>query len=83
MMLKGEMSLVEPHPYLFNQIELIEERSSVGSLTYHWLSPSPDKWNRHMSILKLLVETDARMLEGLGVAAYFTYIIKMVAGTER
>ena len=36
-----------------------------------------------MSTPKLLAETDARMLQGLGLAAYFLYIIKTVTGAGR
>jgi hypothetical protein len=36
-----------------------------------------------MSTPRLLAETDAQMLKGLGVAAYFTYIIKTVTGAGR
>ncbi|ASJ25636.1 hypothetical protein LHGZ1_2805 [Laribacter hongkongensis] len=33
-----------------------------------------------MSTPKLLAETDAQMLKGLGLAAYFIYTIKTVTG---
>ena len=36
-----------------------------------------------MSTPQLLAETDARMLQGLGLSAYFTYIIKTVTGAGR
>jgi len=36
-----------------------------------------------MSTPKLLAETDARMLQDLGLSAYFTYIIKTVTGAGR
>lgn len=79
--LKGEMSLVGPRPCLFNQTELIEERSSRGVFAARPGITGLAQINAiDMSTPKLLAETDAQMLKGLGVAAYFTYIIKTVTG---
>jgi hypothetical protein len=36
-----------------------------------------------MSTPKLFAETDTRMLDNLGLSAYFTYIIKTVTGAGR
>ena len=36
-----------------------------------------------MSTPKLLADTDARMLQDLGLSAYFTYTIKTVTGAGR
>jgi lipopolysaccharide/colanic/teichoic acid biosynthesis glycosyltransferase len=82
--LKGEMSLVGPRPCLFNQSELIEERAARGVFTARPGITGLAQINGiDMSTPRLLAETDAQMLKGLGVAAYFTYIIKTVTGAGR
>jgi lipopolysaccharide/colanic/teichoic acid biosynthesis glycosyltransferase len=82
--LKGEMSLVGPRPCLFNQTELIEERAARGVFAARPGITGLAQINGiDMSTPKLLAETDAQMLKGLGVAAYFTYIIKTVTGAGR
>lgn len=82
--LKGEMSLVGPRPCLFNQTELIEERAARGVFAARPGITGLAQINGiDMSTPKLLAETDARMLQGLGLSAYFTYIIKTVSGAGR
>ena len=82
--LKGEMSLVGPRPCLFNQSELIEERASRGVFAARPGITGLAQINGiDMSTPKLLAETDARMLDNLGLSAYFTYIIKTVTGAGR
>ncbi len=82
--LKGEMSLVGPRPCLFNQTEHIEERAARGVFAARPGITGLAQINGiDMSTPKLLAETDAQMLKGLGVAAYFTYIIKTVTGAGR
>lgn len=82
--LKGEMSLVGPRPCLFNQTELIEERAARGVFAARPGITGLAQINGiDMSTPKLLAETDARMLQGLGLSAYFTYIIKTVTGAGR
>lgn len=82
--LKGEMSLVGPRPCLFNQTELIEERAARGVFAARPGITGLAQINGiDMSTPRLLAETDAQMLKGLGVAAYFTYIIKTVTGAGR
>lgn len=82
--LKGEMSLVGPRPCLFNQSELIEERAARGVFAARPGITGLAQINGiDMSTPKLLAETDARMLQGLGLAAYFCYIIKTVTGAGR
>jgi O-antigen biosynthesis protein WbqP len=79
--LKGEMSLVGPRPCLFNQTELIEERASRGVFAARpGITGLAQTNGIDMSTPKLLAETDARMLQGLRLAAYFIYIIKTVRG---
>ena len=82
--LKGEMSLVGPRPCLFNQTELIEERASRGVFAARpGITGLAQTNGIDMSTPKLLAETDARMLQGLRLAAYFIYIIKTVSGAGR
>jgi lipopolysaccharide/colanic/teichoic acid biosynthesis glycosyltransferase len=82
--LKGEMSLVGPRPCLFNQSELIEERALRGVFAVRPGITGLAQINGiDMSTPRLLAETDARMLKGLGLATYFTYIIKTVTGEGR
>lgn len=82
--LKGDMSLVGPRPCLFNQTELIEERASRGVFAARPGITGLSQINViDMSTPKLLAETDARMLQDLGLSAYFTYIIKTVTGAGR
>jgi len=82
--LKGEMSLVGPRPCLFSQTELIEERASRGVFSARPGITGLAQINGiDMSTPRLLSETDARMLQNLGLAAYFTYIIKTVTGAGR
>lgn len=82
--LKGDMSLVGPRPCLFNQVELIEERSARGVFIARPGITGLAQINEiDMSTPKLLAETDARMLQNLGLSAYFIYIIKTVTGAGR
>jgi lipopolysaccharide/colanic/teichoic acid biosynthesis glycosyltransferase len=82
--LKGEMSLVGPRPCLFNQTELIEERAAREVFAARPGITGLAQINGiDMSTPKLLAETDARMLQDLGLSAYFTYIIKTVTGAGR
>lgn len=82
--LKGEMSLVGPRPCLFNQTELIEERAVRGVFAARpGITGLAQIKGIDMSTPRLLAETDARMLQDLGLSAYFTYIIKTVTGAGR
>lgn len=82
--LKGEMSLVGPRPCLFSQTELIEERDVRGVFVARPGITGLAQINGiDMSTPRLLAETDARMLRGLGVAVYFSCIIKTVTGAGR
>ncbi|MCG9098021.1 sugar transferase [Laribacter hongkongensis] len=82
--LKGEMSLVGPRPCLFNQSELIRERASLGVFAVRPGITGLAQINEiDMSTPKRLAETDARMLQDLGVMGYFIYIIKTVTGSGR
>lgn len=80
--LKGEMSLVGPRPCLFNQTELIAERQARGVFKVRpGITGLAQVQGIDMSTPQLLAETDARMIQTLGVAMYFTYLLKTVTGS--
>jgi lipopolysaccharide/colanic/teichoic acid biosynthesis glycosyltransferase len=82
--LKGEMSLVGPRPCLFSQTELIEERAARGVFAVRpGITGLAQIQGIDMSTPKLLAETDARMLQDLGLVAYVSYIIRTVRGAGR
>jgi len=79
--LKGEMSLVGPRPNLFNQDELIAERDKLGVYTVRPGVTGLAQINDiDMSRPKLLAETDARMIKGLTIGKYFSYILQTLTG---
>lgn len=79
--LKGEMSLVGPRPCLFNQTELISERTSRAVFNARpGITGLAQVNNIDMSTPKLLAETDARMLNELTLLAYFKYILMTISG---
>jgi len=79
--LVGDMSFVGPRPNLFNQLELIEERTKrrvysirpgiTGLAQIHKID---------MSTPQLLAETDAKMIDHMNVWYYFKYIFLTVFG---
>jgi O-antigen biosynthesis protein WbqP len=77
----GDMSFVGPRPNLFNQTELIEERSKRG---VYAISPGITGFAQihkiDMSTPQLLAETDAKMIEHLNLWYYFKYIFLTVFG---
>lgn len=79
--LKGDMSLVGPRPNLFNQEELIHERSIRG---VYYVRPGITGLAQineiDMSTPKLLAEKDAEMIANLNIANYFKYILLTVSG---
>lgn len=80
--LKGEMSLVGPRPCLFSQTELISERESRGVFNARPGITGLAQINGiDMSTPRLLAETDALMLQEMGLRAYFTFILKTVTGS--
>lgn len=82
--LKGEMSLVGPRPCLINQYEVIAERESKGVFSARpGITGLAQIKGVDMSTPKLLAELDSRMLKDLSVRAYFSCIIKTVAGAGR
>jgi len=79
--LKGEMSLVGPRPCLFNQEELIAERTSRGVFAVMPGITGLAQINKiDMSTPQLLAETDAQMIRELTVIKYFSYILHTVIG---
>jgi O-antigen biosynthesis protein WbqP len=79
--LKGDMSLVGPRPCLFNQTELISERSSRAVFSAKPGITGLAQVNKvDMANPKLLAEIDARMLKELTVSTYLKYIFMTVAG---
>lgn len=79
--LKGDMSLVGPRPSLFNQHELIAERENRGVFQARPGITGLAQVNQiDMSTPSLLAETDALMLSGLNVPAYFKYILMTLSG---
>jgi O-antigen biosynthesis protein WbqP len=77
----GQMSLVGPRPCLFNQEELIVERSKRGVLLVRPGITGLAQVNEiDMSTPVLLAETDAKMIADMSVANYFKYIFMTVAG---
>ena len=82
--LKGEMSLVGPRPCLFNQTELIAERSQRGVFNVRpGITGLAQIQGIDMSTPQLLAETDAQMLQQMNVRAYFNYIFLTVCGAGR
>lgn len=82
--LRGDMSLVGPRPCLFNQEDLIEERALRGVFAARpGITGLAQIQGVDMSTPRLLAETDARMLQGLGVPSYLGYILKTVMGSGR
>jgi O-antigen biosynthesis protein WbqP len=77
----GDMSFVGPRPNLYNQLELIEERTKRG---VYGLRPGITGLAQihkvDMSTPKLLAETDAKMLNHFNTYYYFKYIFLTLFG---
>jgi len=79
--LKGDMSLVGPRPNLFNQEELIRERSAKNVYDVVPGITGLAQINEiDMSTPKKLAEVDAKMLDTLSFKKYFFYIMATVGG---
>ena len=79
--LRGEMSLVGPRPCLFNQNELITERTVLGVFDARpGITGLAQIQGIDMSTPDLLARTDAAMLESLSLLNYFRYIAQTVLG---
>lgn len=79
--LKGEMSLVGPRPNLFNQAELIAEREALDVYAVRpGITGLAQISEIDMSTPKLLAETDSRMINGMSISNYFSYIFQTIVG---
>ena len=79
--LMGDMSFVGPRPNLFNQIELIEERTKKGVYSIRPGITGLAQINKiDMSTPHLLAETDAKMIAHFNVMDYFKYIFLTIFG---
>ncbi len=79
--LKGEMSLVGPRPNLFNQVELIQERSLRGVYNVRpGITGLAQIQKIDMSTPILLAESDAKMIASLNCYFYFKYIFLTLFG---
>jgi len=77
----GDMSLVGPRPNLFNQEELIQERSGLDVYDARpGITGLAQINDIDMSTPKLLAETDSNMLKNLTLQKYFYYILATVIG---
>jgi lipopolysaccharide/colanic/teichoic acid biosynthesis glycosyltransferase len=80
--LKGDMSLVGPRPNLFNQEELIKERSSLGVYdVLPGITGLAQVQNIDMSTPALLAKTDYQMIKTLTLKHYFKYIVMTATGS--
>jgi lipopolysaccharide/colanic/teichoic acid biosynthesis glycosyltransferase len=79
--LMGDMSFVGPRPNLFNQEELIAERSSRGVYNVRpGITGLSQIKKLDMSTPKLLAETDAKMIAEFNYFVYFKYILLTILG---
>ncbi len=79
--LKGDMSFVGPRPNLFNQVELIKERSKRGVYALRpGITGLAQIHKIDMSTPQLLAETDANMIIQFNTFNYFKYIFLTLFG---
>ena len=79
--LKGEMSLVGPRPNLFNQVELITARDSLGVFNVRpGITGLAQVNDIDMSTPDLLAKTDANMIAKMNIKNYFQFIFQTVLG---
>ena len=77
----GEMSLVGPRPCLFNQLELIAQRTALGVFSARpGITGLAQIQGIDMSTPELLAKTDAQMLASFTSLYYFRYIFLTVLG---
>ncbi|BDY04081.1 sugar transferase [Ferrimonas sp. YFM] len=82
--LLGQMSLVGPRPNLYNQKELIEERSKLKVYeVLPGITGLAQINNIDMSTPELLAKTDKEMIDSLSLKNYFTYVLKTIAGSGK
>jgi O-antigen biosynthesis protein WbqP len=79
--LMGDMSFVGPRPCLFNQEELVRERSARGVFDVRpGITGLGQVQGLNMSNPRLLAETDQRMITELSLRNYLKYIILTAGG---
>jgi len=79
--LMGDMSFVGPRPNLFNQEELIAERSLRGVYSVRpGITGLAQISKIDMSTPILLAETDAKMITEFNAFIYFKYILHTIFG---
>ena len=80
--LKGEMSLVGPRPNLFNQEELIRERSAKDVYDVRpGVTGLAQIQNIDMSTPELLAITDRQMIDSLNLKSYCKCILMTLIGS--
>ena len=79
--LLGDMSLVGPRPNLFNQDELIKQRSSRGVYKVRpGITGLAQISNIDMSTPCYLAEVDEKMIREMSISKYFYIIFRTVVG---
>ena len=79
--MRGEMSLVGPRPCLFNQEELIANRTDLGVFNARpGITGLAQIQGIDMSSPELLAKIDFKMLETLSLSNYFRYIFLTLLG---
>ncbi len=79
--ISGDMSLVGPRPNLFNQEELIEQRTKHKVYSVRpGITGLAQIRAIDMSTPKLLAETDAEMIKTLNLVNYFKYLFLTLTG---
>lgn len=82
--LKGDMSLVGPRPCLFNQEQLISERTALEVFSVRpGVTGLAQTSGIDMSTPRLLAETDAKLIGMLSAKNYFSFIFATVLGKGR
>lgn len=77
----GDMSFVGPRPNLFNQTELIDERSRLNVYSVRPGITGLSQINKiDMSTPALLAKTDHSMITSLDIFSYFKYIFLTISG---
>ncbi|MFA0438157.1 lipid carrier--UDP-N-acetylgalactosaminyltransferase [Vibrio breoganii] len=80
--IKGDMSLVGPRPNLFNQSDVIKERSVHGVYAVlPGITGLSQIQNIDMSSPVILAKTDKEMIDSMSLKNYFKYIFKTLKGS--